>query len=139
MRQRLRATLLLIAALLMGFAAVVNAIISVPHLRADMTEINVRPTLLSALSLGLYFGTFAMSGFALVVLAAAVQASRGLTPARPLLAIIAAIYVTFGGGAFLVWNGSAHTLGYVLMGVLIGLAVALPGSPSSSPRHAVRP
>jgi hypothetical protein len=127
------------AALLMGFGAVVNAFISVPHLRADMAEINVRPSLLRAVSLGLYFGTFAMFGFALAVLAAAVQASRGATPARPLLTIIAVIYVTFGIGAFLVWSGSAHTLGYVLMGVLVGLAVALSGSPSSPPRHAVRP
>jgi hypothetical protein len=115
------------AALLMGFAAVVNAVISVPHLRGDMTEINVRPTLLGAVSLGLYFGTFAMFGFALVVLAAAAQASRGATPTRLPLAIIAAIYVTFGVSAFFVWGGSAHTLGYVLMGALIGLAVTLPG------------
>ena len=115
------------AALLMGFAAVVNALISVPHLRADMIEINVRPTLLGAVTLGLYFGTFAMFGFALVVLAAAVHASRGATPTRPPLAIIAAIYVAFGVSAFFVWSGSAHTLGYVLMGVLIGLAISLPG------------
>jgi hypothetical protein len=139
MRQPLRATLLFIAALLMGFAAIVNAVIAVPHLRGDMAEINVRPTLLGAVSLGLYFGTFAMFGFALVVLVAAVLASQGATPSRPLLAIIAAIYVTFGVAAFFVWSGSAHSLGYVLMGVLIGLAVALPGSPGSSPRHAALP
>jgi hypothetical protein len=122
----------------MGFAAVVNAIISVPHLRADMAEIDVRPTLLGAVSLGLYFGTFAMFGFALAVLAAAVQALRGVTPGRPLLAIIAATYVTFGV-AFFVWSGSAHTLGYLLMGVLVGLAAALPGSRGSSPGHGVLP
>ena len=139
MRQTLRTTLLLTAALLMGFAAVVNAVISVPHLRADMAEINVRSTLLGAVSLGLYFSTFAMFGFALVVLVAAVQASRGATPARPLLAIIATIYVAFGVGAFFMWSGSAHTLGYVLMGVLIGLATALPSSTDSSPAHGVLP
>ena|ERR1700694_5136085 len=139
MRQPLRTTLLLLAALLMGFAAVVNAVIAVPHLRGDMVEIYVRPTLLGAVSLGLHFGTFAMFGFALVVLAAAVQASQGATPSRPLLAIIAAVYVTFGLAAFFLWRGSAHSLGYVLIGVLIGLAAALPGSPGSSPRPAALP
>lgn len=124
MRSPLRVTLLLMAALLMGFAAIVNVAVAVPHLRADMAEINVRPTLLSAVSLGLYFGTFAMFGFALVVLAAALAASRGAAVARPLLAIIAAIYVLFGVGAFLLWSGNAHTLGYVLMGALIGFAIA---------------
>jgi hypothetical protein len=124
MRQPVRSTLLFMAALLMGLAAVVNAVVAVPHLRADMAEINVRPSLLGAVSLGLYFGTFAMVGFALVVLAAAFQASRGAALARPLLAIIAVIFVAFGIVAFFVWSGSAHTLGYVLMGVLIGIAIA---------------
>jgi hypothetical protein len=82
----------------------------------------------------LHFGTFAMFGFALVVLAAAVQASQGATPSRPLLVIIAAVYVTFGLAAFFLRRGNAHSLGYVLMGVLIGLAAALPGSPGSSRR-----
>ena len=122
----LRAALLLMAALLMGFAAYANAVISVPHLQADMAEIHVRPTLLGAVSLGLYFSTFAMFGFALVVLAAAVQALRGATPARLLLAIVAAVYVTFGVGAYFLWGGSGHTLGYALIGALIGLAAALP-------------
>jgi hypothetical protein len=129
MRTALRATLLFMAAVLMAFAAAVNAVVSVPHLRADMAEINVRPTLLGAISLGLSFGTFAMVGLALLVLAAAFEAARGATPARPLLVIVAAVYVAFGGGAFFVWRGSAHTLGYVLIGVLIGVAITLRGSP----------
>lgn len=137
MRKTLRATLLFLAAVLMGLTAAVNAVVSVPHLQADMAEISVRPTLLGAVSLGLYFGTFAMFGFALVVLAAAFEASRGATPARPLLAIVAAVYIAFGVGAFFVWRGSAHTLGYVLIGVLIGLAIALRGSSDGSARHAV--
>lgn len=136
MRQPLRATLLFLAALLMGFAAVVNAVVAVPHLRGDMAEIQVRPTLLGAVSLGLCFGTFAMFGFALLVLVAAVQASRGATPSRPILAIVAAVYVTFGLAAFFLWRGSAHALGYVLMGVLVGLAIAFPGSPGSTSRKA---
>lgn len=138
MRQTLRPTLLLMAALLMGFAAVVNAIVALPHLRADLTEINVRPTLLNAVSLGLYFGAFALFGFALVILATAFQAFRGVNPSRPLLAVIAVTHGAFGAGAFFVWSGSAHVLGYVLMGVLVGLAAMLPDSASTSPEHGGR-
>ncbi len=127
------------ATVLMGFAAAVNAVVSVPHLRADMVEINVRPTLLGAVSLGLYFSTFAMFGFAIVVLAAAFDASRGATPARPPLAIVAAVYIAFGLGAFFLWRASAHTLGYLLIGVLIGVAIAPRGSPDGSARNAVLP
>jgi len=87
----------------------------------------------------LYFSTFAMFGFAILVLAAAFGASRGATPARPLLAIVAAVYIAFGLGAFILWRGSAHTLGYLLIGVIIGVAIAPRGSPDGSARNAVLP
>ena len=124
MRRSLRTTLLFAAALLMGFAALVNATVSVPHLRADMAEINVRPTLLGAVSLGLHFGTFAMFAFACIVLVAAIQSLRTSVMARLPLCIIAATYIGFGIVAF-VWSRSHHTLGYVLIGVLILGAVAI--------------
>lgn len=114
------------AAILMGFAAVVNAVISIPHLQEDMLEIHVRPTLLRAISMGLYFGAVAMFGFALVVLAAAIQNWRGTTAAAPLLSVIAAVYIVFGTVAFFMWSGSAHMLAYVLMGVLIAIALLIP-------------
>jgi hypothetical protein len=126
MRQPLRAALLLAAGVLMAFAAVVHATISVPHLREDMVEIHVRPTLLGAVSLGLYFGAFANFGMALVVLVAGARALRGGATDRSLLAIVAAVYVAFGVTSFFAWGGSAHTLGYALAGLVIGVAVALP-------------
>jgi hypothetical protein len=125
MRQALRTTLLFAAALLMGFAALMNATVNVPHLREDLVEINVRPTLLGAVSLGLHFGTFAMFAFTCLVLAAALQSLRAAVIARLPLSIIAAMYVGFGTMAF-AWSGSLHTLGYVLMGVLIFGAIAIP-------------
>jgi drug/metabolite transporter (DMT)-like permease len=131
MRQPLRAAFLFMASVLMAFAAVVNAIVAVPHLREDMLEIHVRPTLLGAISMGLYFGTFAMFGLALVVLVAAVQHWRGTPAAAPLLAIIAAIYIAFGVCAFFIWSGSVHVLAYALMGVLIVIALFLPASKES--------
>lgn len=118
MLKTLRTIVLFTATLLMGFAAFVNATISVPHLREDMLEINVRPTLLRAILTGLHFSTFAMVAFAALVLVAAIQSLRGAVRARLQLALIALTYIAFGIVAF-VWSGSHHALGYVLMGILI--------------------
>jgi hypothetical protein len=128
MREPIRIALLFTAAILMTFAAVVNAVIAVPHLREDMLEIHVRPTLLAAVSLGLSFGTFAMFGFALLVLAAALQTMRGGAFARIPLSIVAATYAAFGIVAFGALH-SPHALGYLLMGGLLAAAVAIPGTP----------
>jgi hypothetical protein len=125
MRHSLRTTLLFVATLFMGFAAFVSATIAVPHLREDMVEISVRPTLLSAVMLGLHFGTAAMVAFAGLILAEAIQSLRGNTIARIPLVLIAVLYLGFGIAAF-VWTRNHHTLGYVLMGLLILGAVAIP-------------
>ena len=121
--QPVRAALLFAASALMGFAAVVNVTTAVPHLVEDMVEIGMRPTLLAGVLLALRFGSFAMFGFAGVVLAAAFRASRGGAIERLPLAIVALTYVAFGIASF-VWSRSPHTLGYVFMGVLVALAVA---------------
>jgi len=123
--KQLRATLLFAGALLMGFAAFVHATISVPHLREDMAEINVRPRLLGAVLAGLHFSTVAMFAFACLVLVAAIQSLRSHAIERLPLCIIALTYLGFGIAAF-VWSGSHHTLGYVLMGVLVLGAAAIP-------------
>lgn len=124
MRQTLRTTLLFVAALIMSFTAFLNGMIAVPHLRADMEEINVRPTLLGAVSLGLHFGTFAMIGLACLVFATAIQSLRRAVIARVQLSIVAMTYIGFGLDAF-AWSRSRHTLGFVLIGVLILGAVAI--------------
>lgn len=119
----LRRILLGLAGLLMAFAGFVNATTVVPHLRGDLLAIQVRSTLVSAILLALYFGTFAMTGFALLVLAAAAQ-REGASALRIPLLVVAVTYTAFGIFAF-VWSGSHHTLGYVLMGVLVGVACLL--------------
>src|SRR5437762_4654636 len=103
MRQPIRTALLFVTAIFMILTAMVNALVVVPHLRGDMVEIGVRPTLLAAVLLGLSFGTFAMFGFGLLVFAAAFQAMRGDPPAHGLLSIVAITYLTFGMVAF-VWS-----------------------------------
>ncbi len=123
----LRQILLSLAGLLMAFAAYVNATIAIPHLRGDLLEINVRPTLVSGVLLGLHFGTFALAGFALLTLAAAAQRQGGSALRLPLLCV-AATFAAFGIFGF-AWTRSPHLLGYVLMGVLVGVACLLREGP----------
>jgi hypothetical protein len=125
MRQTVRTTLLFVATVFMGFSAFVNAIVSVPHLREDMEEINVRSTLLGAVMLGLRFGTVAMFALTFIVLAAAIRSLRATAIERIPLSIIAVAYFGFGVAAFITTR-SHHTLGYVLIGILIAAATAIP-------------
>jgi len=118
MRKYLQLVLLLAAALLMLFAAFTTTTVSVPHLREDLLEINVRPTLLGAVMMGLHFGSIAMFGFGALVLVLAIRALRGAGTDRFLIAIIAAVYLLFGIGGF-IGTGSHHVLGYALMGLLM--------------------
>lgn len=123
MQKNLRTILLFLAALLMGFGAVVNAVVVVPHLREDLVEINVRPTLFRAVSLALHFSTFAMFAFTCIVLAAGIKSLKGAGSSPITLSIIGATYAGFGILAFIL-SGSHHTLGYLVMGMLvIGAAV----------------
>ena len=125
MKSSARASLLFAAAALMGFAALTNAFIGVPHLQEDLVEIQVRPTLLRAVSVGMQFGAYAMFAFTLIVLHAGTRAARGEATARLPLAFIAILYAAFGVAAF-VAMGSPHALGYAAAGVAIGIAAALP-------------
>lgn len=106
----------------MFFAAVTTTTVSVPHLREDLLEIDVRPTLLSAVMLGLHFASFAMFGFAALVLAMAIRSVRAGEVDRVLIAIISIVYTIFGVAGF-IGTGSHHTLGYVLIGLLTGATV----------------
>jgi hypothetical protein len=124
MRKYVRALLLLLSAALMFFAAFTTTTVSVPHLREDLLEINVRATLLSALMVGLHFGSFAMFGFAALVLVLAIRAWQTAATDRFLIGIIAAVYLLFGIAAF-IGTGNYHTLGYALMGLLLAGALLI--------------
>ena len=129
MRQSLRTTLLIISALLMVFGAVGYAFVMLPDLHGDLVEIGVRPTVLRGTVLHLYFAGMAMFGFALIVSAAAIQAIRGVQPARLPLLVIAVIYTVFGVMAFSTSRShNPHHLAPVAMGVLLGAAVVIPRS-----------
>ena len=130
MKQSFRTALLIASALLMILGAAGDAFVVVPDLHGDLVEIGVRPTVLGGTVLRLYFGVLAMFGFALMVSVAAIQATRGVAPARLPLAVVAMIYLAFGVIAFS-RSHNLHHLGPVAMGVLLGAAVAIPDSRKS--------
>ena len=130
MKQSFRTALLTAAALLMLFGAAGYSLTVVPDLHGDLVEIGVRPSVLGGTLLHLYFAGIAMFGFALIVAAAAIQALRGIAPARIPLGVVAAIYMTFGVMAFS-RSHNPHHLGPLVMGALLAGALAVPGSDTS--------
>jgi hypothetical protein len=119
--------LLAAAAGLMFFGAAGFALVLLPDLHGDLLEIGVRPSVLGATVLHLYFAGMAMFAFALIVVWAAVRSSRGF-PLLPLpLAAIAVIHLVFGVLAFS-RSHNPHHLGPILSGGLIAAALAMPAS-----------
>ena len=130
MKLSFRTALFIASALLMMFGALGYSFTVVPDLHGDLVEIGVRPTVLGGTVLYLYFSAIAMFGFTLMVSAAAIQAIRGIPPTRLPLAVIAVIYMAFGVVAFS-RSHNPHHLGPLAMGVLLGVALAIPRSKRS--------
>jgi hypothetical protein len=126
MEHRRRAALLMAGSAAILASAVLHGAVNVPHLREDLLEIAVRPRLLAAVSLVLYFSVIAMVAFGSLVLAASVAMLRGRpAPAAPLW-VTASAYVAFGLVAFAMVSPSVHFLGYAAIGVVVAFG-ALPG------------
>lgn len=130
---QLRVTLLALAALLMLFGAIGYAVVLLPDLHGDLVELGVRPTVLGATVLHLYFAAAAMFAFVIIVSAAAIKAFRGRQFERMPLAIIAVIHSVFGLVAFS-RSYNPHHLGAVLMGVLLAAALVVPDSTKKAER-----
>lgn len=127
-RHSIQGILLLAGGAAILASALAHGLINVPHLREDMLEIGMRPTLLVAISMVLYFGVVAMFAFAALVLTGAISVLRGKVPHLISLWLIGGTYITFGLVAFVRIDANAHFLGYAFMGLLIALGAAL--SPS---------
>jgi len=118
MGTRIRPVLLLLAGVLMLFAAFINVTVLVPHLKEDLIEIEARETLVRAIIYSLHFGWVAMFGFALLTLSAAWKAFRTGAVEKVSMLVIALVYIGYGIATYAV-NGSHHLLGYVLIGLLL--------------------
>lgn len=126
-RDSVRGSLLVGAGVAMLASGILHGVVNVPHLREDMLEIGMRPTLLAAISLVLYFSVAAMFGFAALVLVSALSLLRGRLTSPTALWLIGATYVVFGVCAFVGIARNTHFLGYALMGLAVTVA-ALPPS-----------
>lgn len=124
-RYAIRIMLLLIGGAAIFASAILHGMNNVPHLREDMLEIGMRPTLFRAISLVLYFSVVAMFAFATLVLSGAITLLRRKVPQLISLWLIAGVYVTFGVVAFVKIAPSIHYLGYALMGLLVAIGTAL--------------
>ena len=122
-----RAALLVVAAVMILIGAAGNAFNLVPDLHGDLVELGVRRTVLGGSVILMDFAALAMFGFLVIVGTAAIQALRGVTPARLPLAVIAAVYVAAGCIA-LSWGHSPHHLGNVAAGLALAAAAAIPES-----------
>ena len=120
-----RGGVLFLAGLAILGSGFLHGLINVPHLKEDLVEIGVRPTLVGAIMLVLYFSVVAMLGFGGLVLTSAVDAFRGKRTAQAPLWLVSAIYVVFGIVAFLFVSRTHHMLGYAAMGLLVAAGAAL--------------
>lgn len=123
-RDSIRGILLLAGGAAILASAFVHGMINVPHLREDMLEIGMRPSLLGAISLVLYFSVVAMFAFAALVLTGAISLFRGKRPQLVPLWLIAGSYLVFGFVAFVRIDPNAHFLGYAFMGLLVAIGAA---------------
>jgi hypothetical protein len=125
MQHPTRGAVLLLASIAILGSAILHGMVNVPHLHEDLLEIGVRPRLVTAIVLVLYFSVAAMFTFGGLVFSSAVQVFRGQQPSRAVLSVIAANYIGFGMGAFALMGGSPHLLGYAGMGLLVAVGAAL--------------
>jgi hypothetical protein len=125
MRHLAAGVILAVAGFVMLGSAILHAMVNVPHLHEDLREVGVRPTLVAAVMLVLYFSVVAMFAFGSLVMSSAVKSLRGRDLQRMPLWIVAAIYVGFGLVAFAQVSPTPHTLGYAGMGALVAVGAGL--------------
>ena len=125
MSTTLRTGFLGLATLLLFIGAAGNAFVIVPDLHGDLVEIGVRPTVLNTTVMALHASAMASFGFAVIVLAATIDAIRERPLARIPLAVVAAITMVQGVTAFSQTH-SPHHFASIAMSVLIAGALLVP-------------
>jgi hypothetical protein len=118
MRIQMQSLLLGLAGLILAFATLIHGGIVVPHLRQDLVEIAVRPTLLNAVLQAMNLGVLILAAVTLIVLVETFRSYRGLPVPRASLAIAGIALIVIGVMAFQVTH-SYHALGYALIGALL--------------------
>jgi len=137
MQHEVRRVILLIAGIAILTSAALHGVVNVPHLHEDLMEFGVRPTLLGAVMLVLYFSVVAMFAFGGMVVGSAMGVFRDDRSGQAALWIIAVGYAVFGFAGFMLVSGTPHMLGYAAMGFLVAIGAALSRSRTEADRRNV--
>lgn len=127
MRSRIQPVLLALAGLILAFATLTHGRIVVPHLREDLVEIAVRPTLLKAIHQAMNLGVVTLAAATLIILVEALRSYRGLPVPRVSIAILGIALIAIGAMAFQATHNH-HSLGYALIGAVLLGAVLVESS-----------
>lgn len=118
---RLRATLGIVAGVLMLLSAAAHSLLGWPQLRAQLEAAHAPADLIQGLGMGWNWGGAAMVAFGATVLRLFVRGLRGATvdvvPAR----IITVLYLVFGAGALFI-TGDPFFLVFIVPGLLLAAA-----------------
>jgi hypothetical protein len=127
----MRHALVLAAGALMEVSSIAHAGLGWPMMARALRDAGLDADLTGALAAGWIFGSVAMLGFGGIVLQAGVRMRRGDPSGIPAVRIIAAAYVLFGAGAFVLRDFNPHFLLFVGTGLLAGLPLLGRGGPEA--------
>jgi hypothetical protein len=129
---RLRATLGVIAGVLMLLSSAAHSLLGWPALTAKLAETHAPADLVQGLAVGWHFGGAAMLTFACIVLWLFGRALRGravsLMPAR----IITVLYLAFGAGALAITRDPFFMV-FIVPGALLAIASFARGDAGGRP------
>src|SRR6185503_18768864 len=114
-----------IAGMLLVLSSLAHGFLGWPPLRNALQQVDADADLIETVQVGWLFGSVAMFAFGLIVIARAVQLSRGKGAERAPALVIGICYVTFGLVAFIGTGRNPHFLGFILIGALV-TATGLP-------------
>ena len=116
-----RGILGLISGLLLVLSSLAHAFLGFPPLRTQLTASAAAEDVVGALAIGWYFGSAAMATFGLIVLTSGANALKGKPSGLAAVRWIALAYALFGLAAFFADGMNPHFLGFIVIGLLLGV------------------
>lgn len=118
---RFRATLGVVAGVLMLASSAAHSLLGWPALAAELAKVNAPADLVRGLAVGWHFGGASMLGFACVVLWVFVRALRAAPVSTMPARIVTVLYLAFGAGALAVTRDPFFMV-FIVPGVLLAIA-----------------
>lgn len=114
--------LLLVTGILLILSAGAHAFLGWPMLRGELQKSRVDDGLIQGVGIGWLYGSAAMLTFGALVLTAWWWTRTGRIVAATVSALISLLYLGFGTWALLESGFEPHFIGFVVIGLLLGLA-----------------